>query len=200
MARMNKITRTVIEELDEENAKPGTKGLILVMGKKEKPPFGVEDLMIKLARRAGEQKEGQESTEALKSLMEGKKKFEELGLDMNLMLSMKSLPIEPNMLPDLIKGFSKEVDQQIDWCMAIPTESNIKYGMKKMIDAGLKKEKIGFAKRVALFPILAVAQHKAVGELKKARQLVLYQYMVDQQERLTAKQKEDMKKSYENRL
>jgi len=121
-------------------------------------------------------------------------------LDMNLVLSISPLPIEPNMLHDLIEGFPQDVDRQIDWCMAIPTESNIKYGMKKMLDAGLKKEKIGIVKRVAMLPLLAFAEHKAVGALKKARQLVLYQYMVDKQEHLTEKQKEDMKKDYENRL
>ena len=126
--------------------------------------------------------------------------MEELGLDMNLILSMKPLPIEPNMLPDLIKRFPKDVDQQIDWCMAIPTESNMKYGMKKMLDAAMKKEKIGTVKRIALFPILAIAENKAIGELKKARRLALYQYMVDQQEHLTDEQKENMKKAYEDRL
>ena len=136
----------------------------------------------------------------LESLEESKKKMEELGLDMNLLLSIMPLPIEPNMLPDLIKGFPKDVERQIDWCMAIPTESNMKYGMKKMLDAAMKKEKIGTAKRIALFPILAIAERKAIGELKKARQLAFYQYFVDKQEHLTDKQKEDMKKVYEDRL
>ena len=200
VAKMDRIVRTVIKELEKENVKPGTKGLILVMGKKEKPPFEVEKLLTMTVRERSKTKEGEDAQKDQESLEEGKKKFEELGLDMNLMLSMKSLPIEPNMLPDLIKGFPKDVDRQIDWCMAVPTESNMKYGMKKMLDAAMKKEKIGIAKRVALFPILAIAERKAVGELKKARQLVFYQYMVDQQEHLTDKQKEEMQKAYEDRL
>jgi hypothetical protein len=104
------------------------------------------------------------------------------------------------MLPDLIKGFPKNVERQIDWCMAIPTESNIKYGMKKLIDAAIKKEKVGFVKRAAVFPILAIVEHKAVSEIKKARRIALLQYIVDQNEDLTDKQKEDLKKSYEDRL
>jgi hypothetical protein len=200
VASMNKIVRTVVKELDQENVKMAGKGLILVMGKKEKPPFEVEKLLTMVARKESEKKKGQDAQKDQESLEESKKQMKELGLDINLILSITPLPIEPNMLPDLIRGFPKEVDRQIDWCMVIPTESNIKYGMKKMLDAGLKKEKIGIAKRVALFPILAIAERKAVGELKKARQLVLYQYFLDQQDHLTEQQKEAMKKAYEDRL
>ena len=196
---MDTIIRRVVKELEKENVKPGAKGLILVMGKKEEPPFEIEELLAMYAREESE-KEGQNVENALESLEDGKKEMEELGLDMNLLLSITPLPIEPNMLPDLIKGFPQDVDRQIDWCMAIPTESNIKYGMKKMFDAGLKKEKVGIVKRVALFPILAFAENKAIGELKKARQLGIYQFLVEKQDHLTKKQKEEKVKAYENRL
>ena len=43
-------------------------------------------------------------------------------------------------------------------------------------------------------------ENEAVKELKKARQLVLYEHFVDKQENLTDKQKKDMVKSYEERL
>jgi hypothetical protein len=152
-----------------------------------------------IARKKSE-KEGKEAQKHEESLEKGKKEMEELGLDMNLIPSITPLAIEPNMLPDLIKGFPKDVDRQIDWCVAIPTESSMKYGMKKMIDAGLKKEKMGTLKRVVLFPILAIAEHVAVGALRKARQQVLYECIVDQQEHLSDKQKESMKKAYEDRL
>ena len=61
--------------------------------------------------------------------------------------------------------------------------------MKKMLDAGLKKEKIGFAKRVALLPLLVIAENEAVKELKKNRHIVLYELFVEKQENLTDKQK-----------
>lgn len=198
--KMDKIVRMVIKELDKENVKPGKKGLILVMGKKEKPPFEVEELLAMLARKENKKKDGKDPQKALESLEDGKKQMEELGLDMNLLLSVTPLPIEPNMLPDLIKEFPRDADRQIDWCMAIPTESNIQYGMKKILNAGLKKEKVGIVKRVALFPILAFAENKAISELKKARQIGIYQFLVEKQDHLTKKQKEEKVKAYENRL
>lgn len=200
VAKMEKIVRKVREELDKEGVQTGGKGLVFVLGKKEKPPFEIQTLLARTTRNESEKKEEQYPQKAIEKLKEGKKKYEELGLDMNLMLSIMTLPIEPNILPDLIKGFPKDAGRQIDWCVVIPTESNIKYGMSKVLDAGLKKEKVGGVKKLALYPILAIAERKAVGEIKKGRQRIFYEYMVDIQEHLTDQQKEDMKKSYEERL
>ena len=198
--KMDKIVLNVLKELDKGGVKPGTKGLVLVMEKKEEPPFEAEELLAMFAQQQSEQEQGEDLEKALEALEDGKKEMEGLGLDMNFMLSIAPMPIEPDMLPHLIKGFPKDVDRQIDWCMAIPTENNIQYGMKKMINAGLKKEKVGIVEQVALFPFLAFAENKAVGELKKARQLVLYEFIVDKQEHLTKKQKEEKVKAYEERL
>jgi hypothetical protein len=57
--------------------------------------------------------------------------------------------------------------------------------MKKMLDAGMKKKKIGFVKRVAMLPLMAIAEHKAVGELKKARRTALLQLVQEKQKSLT---------------
>ena len=184
-AKINKIVESVVKELNRDNMKADTRGLILVMDTKEKPPFDVEDLLIRIAREEDKQKGDQESAKALKSLTEGKEKFEELGLDMNLLLSLAPMPVEPNILPDLNSAFPEDSDRLIDWCVTIPTERYIRAGMKKMLDAGMKKEKLGFATRVAMLPLLAIAEHKAVGELKKARRTALLQLVQEKQKSLT---------------
>ena len=61
VAKMDRIVRTVIKELEKENVKPGTKGLILVMGKKEKPPFEVEKLLTMTVRERSKTKEGEDA-------------------------------------------------------------------------------------------------------------------------------------------
>lgn len=199
-AKMDKIVLKVLNELDKEGVKPGANGLVFVMGKKEKPPFRAEALLAMIAQKQSEQEDGEDLEKVLEALEDGKKEMEELGLDMNCILSIAPMPIEPNMLPDLIKRFPNDVDRQIDWCMTIPTESNIKYGLKKMFAAGLKKEKVGIVEQVAFFPFLALAENKAINELKKARQLGIYQFIVEEQEHLTEKQKEEKVKAYEERL
>ena len=198
-AKINKIVLKVLKDLDGEGMMPGARGLVLVMDKKEEPPFEAEKLLTILARQQSE-KEGQNSKKALEALEDGKKEMEELGLDMNFILSIAPMPIEPNVLPELFKGFPKDVNQQIEWCMTIPTESNIQYGFKKVFKAGMKKEKVGIVKQVALFPILAFAENKAISELKKVRRLALYQCMVEKQDQLTDKQKQAKVKAYEEKL
>jgi hypothetical protein len=176
MAKVGKIVRKVINDLDEQSAKTAAKGLVLVIDRKETLPFQAENLLTMLARRQSE-KEGQDSKKALEALQDGKKEMEELGLEMNLLLSVAPMPIEPNLLPEVMKEFPKGVSQQIDWCITMPTDSNIKYGMKKMFAAGLKKEGV-----------------------KKARQLALFQFIIEQQDHLTDKQKQDKVRAYEERL
>ena len=190
-AQANKLIEAAVKELHASGVKTPRDGLVLVMDLKEKPPFSVEELLTKLALIQDQQKKTQESQEALKSLAEGKKKFEELGLDMNLLLSIAPMPIEPNILPDLVGEFPKDVDLQIGWCVTIPTESSIRYGMKKLLDAGMKKEKIGIVERVAMLPLLAFAENKAVGELKKGRGDALCQLMADKQKPSTDEHSQD---------
>ena len=190
-AQANKLIEAAIKQTQKDGVKEPKAGLVLVVDRDDKPPFGVEQLMIKLAQKQDQQKAGQEPQKALEAVAEGKKKFEELGLDMNLLLSITPMPIEPNMLPDLISGLPQDMNQTIAWCVAIPTEDNIRYGFKTLLDAGMKKEKIGFAKRVAMAPLLAIAEHKAIGELKKGRQDALCQLLAGKQIDFTGKQKQD---------
>ena len=200
VAKVDEIVEKVVKDLDTDGMTMPAKGLILVLGKKEEPPFEAEALLAMFAKKQSEQKDGEDLEKSLEALEDGKKEMEELGLDMNLLLTIAPMPIEPNMLPELIKGFPKDIDRQIEWCVTMPTESNIRYGMKKMLDAGLKKKKVGIVEQVALFPLLAFAENKAVSELKQARQSALYQYIIDKQDHLTKEQKEEKIKACEERL
>jgi len=190
-AQANKLIEAAVEELHANGQKPPKSGLVLVVDLKEEPPFSVEKFLTKLALQQDQQKKDQKSQEALKSLREGKRQFEELGLDLTLLLSIAPMPIEPNMLPDLVNGFPKDVELQIGWCATVPTDSNIRYGLKKMLDAAMKKEKIGTAKRLAMLPVLAFAESKAISELKKGRQDALNRLVAGKHKPLITEQKQD---------
>jgi hypothetical protein len=200
VAKVDEIVEKVVKDLDTVGMTMPAKGLVLVLGKKEESPFEAETLLAMFAKKQSEQKDGEDLEKSLEALDDGKKKMEELGLDMNLLLTIAPMPIEPNMLPELIKGFPKDIDRHIEWCVTMPTESNIRYGMKKMLSAGLKKKKVGVVEQVALFPLLAFAENKAVSELKQARQSALYQYIIDKQDHLTKEQKEEKVKTFQERL
>jgi len=198
--KANKIIDKVIKELDKDNLIMPGKGLVLIVDTKEKLPFELEKMMNIYTKKENHSRKKQDIEKAMEILKDGKKEFEEFGMDINLLFSITPFPIEPYILPELIEEFPEDVNSQVDWCVTIPTERYIKHGMRKLLDAGLKKEKIGLAKRVALFPLLAIAENKAINELKEARQLVLYELFIDKQKNLKDKQKEEMVKSYEKRL
>jgi len=198
---VNKIIGTIVKELDENSAEKTTttKGLILVTDTKEKPILDIQNI-IEVVQKAAKQQGSEESKKALKSVIEAKEKIEEQGMDMDMLLSIVPMPIEPNMLPEIVNEFPKELGQQIDFCIVVPTARNIKYGMKKIFAAAMKKKKIGLAEKLVLLPLMPFIEQKVVDGMKKGRQLALYQLLLDEREGLTEKQKEDKIKAYKRKL
>jgi len=196
---VNRLIGTVVKELDENSIKKTTMGLILVMDTKEKSLIDIQKI-IEVVREADKQQGSEETKKALKSAIEAKEKIEEQGMDMDLLLSIAPIPIEPNLLPEIVNEFGQELGQQIDFCVVIPTGRSIKYGMKKIFKVALKKKKIGLAERLVLLPLMPFIEHKVVDGMKKGRQLVLYELLLDKQKGLTEKQKEDKIKAYKRKL
>jgi len=189
--QIDKIIGAAVKEIRQKDANAPGQGLVIVMDLNHEPPFSTEQLLIKMAEKDADGKQEKKTQKAMKSLSEKKKELEELGLDMNLILSIAPMPIEPNMLPVLIKGFPQDADRRISWCMTIPTERNIRYGMKKFIEAGMRKEKVGVVARVAMFPLLAFVENKVIDELKNARQEILQQFLKEKQKPSTDEQEQD---------
>ena len=196
---VNKLVGAVVKELDENGKKKTTKGLILVMDKKEKPLLDLQK-MIEVVREADKHQESEESKNVLKSAVEIKNKIEDQGMDMGLLLSIVPIPIEPNLLPEIVSEFPKDLDQQIDFCVIVPTERNIRSGMKKIFEAAMKKRKIGLMERLVMLPLMPFIEQMVVDNMKKGRRLVLYELLLDQQKGLTEKQKEDKINAYKRRL
>jgi hypothetical protein len=197
--QVNRLFGTIVKELDENSIKKATTGLILVMDTKEKPLFRLQRI-IEVVRQADKQQQSDESKNALKSIIEAKDKIQEQGMDLDLLLSIAPIPIEPNLLPQILNEFPKDLAQQIDFCVIIPTARNIQNGMRKIIKAAIKKQKIGILERIVLLPLMPFIENKVVDAMKKARQLVLYHLLLDKQEGLSKKQKEDKVKAYKKKL
>jgi len=198
VAQVNRLLGTVVKELDENGIKTTT-GLILVMDTKEKPLFKLQKI-IEVVRQADKQQESEESKNALKSIIEAKEKIQEQGMDLDLLLSIVPIPIEPKLLPQIVDEFPEDLAQQIDFCVIFPTGRNIQNGMKKILKAAIKNKKIGIVERLVLLPLMPFIEHKVVDGMKKSRQLVLYQLLLDKQEGLTEKQKKDKIKAYKRKL
>jgi len=199
--QVNRLIGTVVKEMDGNNIKKTTtnKGLILVIDTKEKPIVKLQKL-IEVVHQAEKQQESKESKNTLKSIIETKENIEKLGMDMDLLLSIVPMPIEPNLLPEIVNEFPKDLNQQIDFCVIVPTERNIKYGMKRIFAAAMKKKKIGLLERLVLLPLMPFIENKIVDGMKKSQQLILYELLLNKQKDLTEKQKEDKINAYKKRL
>jgi hypothetical protein len=91
-------------------------------------------------------------------------------------------------------------DQQVGWCIIVPTDGCVKAGIKKIIDFGMKKEKVGLAKRLAIGALMPLIEHKAVEHVKKSWQAMLYQLLLDAEKDLPAEQKQQMHRAYKQKL
>jgi len=192
-AQVSKRIDKAIKELDKDNM------LALVTDIKEKPLVDLQKI-IEVLRQADKQQETEKSKKDLKSVIEAKENIEKEGMDMDMVMSIATIPIEPNLLPEIVNKFPENVDKQIDFCVFVPTSRNIKYGFKKIFDTAIIKKKIGIVERVALVPLMPFIEGKVVDGMKKSQQLVVYERLLEKQKHLTKKQREDKVKAYKKKL
>jgi len=194
-----KVLQTVVKDIRQAGVTNPTDGLILVMDSNEKAPIGFATL-IEAAKKTETKKEGGNSEDPVKALTEAKEKMDKEGLEMEVLLSLVPIPIGRAALPEILKEFPGDDNQQIGWCIIVPTEGCVKTGLKKIIDFGMKKEKVGLAKRLAIGALMPLIEHKAVEHVRKSWQAALYQLLLDAEKELPAEQKQEMLKAYKQKL
>jgi hypothetical protein len=190
-----KIVETVVKYLGEDGITKPARGLILVMDSGEKLPFEATRLIEALSRA-----ETRESQNVLGNIAEAKKQLEKEGLDVDILLSLVPIPIAPATLHEMTEEFPENVDQQIDYCVILPTDRCFNAGINKVIGAMLKKEKIGLMRRLAVHAVMRLMEQKVAKQAKNEQQAVLYQLILDIQKDLSKEQKEKMTKAYKQKL
>jgi len=200
-AQVNKRIEAAIKELDKDSTQKSTAitGLAMVTDIKEKPLVDLQKI-IDVLRQADKQRQTEKSKKDLKSVIEAKEGIEKEGMDMDMVMSIAPIPVEPNLLPEIVTKFPGDVDKQIDFCIFVPTGRNVKYGFKKILDAAIKQKKIGLAERLLLVPMMPFIEGKVVDAMKKSQQLVVYERLLEKQKHLTKKQREDKVKAYMKKL
>lgn len=196
---VEKVLATAVKDARQDGVTEPKAGLILVMDVKEKPPFEFTKL-IEVLRTREASTAGEKPADTLKSFAEAKEEMEKMGMDANVMLCLAPIPIEPAVLPDIVGEFPKGVEQQIGWCLIVPTDRSVKAGMKKMINAGMKKEKVGLAERLLVGAMMPIIEQKAVQQMNKTWQAVAYQLLVEGQEDLPEEQKQEKIRAYKQKL
>lgn len=194
-----KIIGAVMKDLKESGITKPSRGLILVVDSGEKPPFEATRLIEALST-SGTLNSGGGSQDILGGMAEAKKQLEKAGLDMNTLLSIMPIPIVPATLNEMAEEFPKNVDQQVDYCIILPTDRCFNAGINKMIGALLKKEKVGLMKRLAVHAAMRLMEKKVTKQSKNEQQAVLYQHLLHIQKDLPKEQKEKMTKAYRQKL
>ena len=200
-AQVSKRIEKAIQELDKDRIQKDDTiiGLALVTDVREKPLVDLQKI-IEALREENNQQQSEKSGKDLKSLIEAKEGIEKEGMDMDMVLSIAPVPIEPNLLPEIVDEFPEDVDEQINFCIFVPTGRNVKSGFRKIIDTAIKKKKIGLAERLLLLPMMPFIEGKVVDGMKKSQQLVVYERLLEKQKHLTKKQREDKVKAYKKKL
>jgi hypothetical protein len=170
-------------------------GLILVMDSKEKPPVELTAL-VEAVKKAEAQNEDEKAGDALKALAEVKDKMEKQGLGMDAVLSIAPIPIGRAALPEILKEFPQGLNRQVGWCIIVPTDRCVKGGIKKIIGVGMKKEKVGLAKRLMVGALMSLIEHEAAAQVGKTSQAMLYRLVLDAEENSFDEQKEQMHEAY----
>jgi len=200
-AAVNKRIEKAIQELEKDTMQKddAIKGLAIITDTKEKPLVDYQKI-IDVLQKVHEQRQSEKSKKDLESAIKAKKDIEKEGMDMDMVMSIAPVPIEPNQLPAIISQFPEDVDEQIDFCVFIPTGRNVKHGFKKMIDFTIKKKKIGIVERLALVPLMPFIEGKVIDGMKKSQQLVVYERLLEKQKHLSKEQREDKVKAYKKKL
>jgi len=197
---VRKVLATVREDATSDAPAATTSvGLILVADAKEPYPCEISRL-IEMIRRTDPNASGKESEDVRKAIADAQRQVEELGLDMSVMLSLTAISVAPGQLPEIADGFPPDMDRQIEWCAIVPTDRCLKASFKRMIEAAVKKEKPGLAKRAALAAMMPMIERKAVGMMKKGRQAALYEVLLKTRTDLSPQQRREKVAAYKERL
>ena len=189
----------VVKDVKRDGPAEPMAGLVLVIDVKEKFPFEIDGLLQAMGKVQA-QEPNEHSKDVVKALAQAKEELEKLGLDLETVLSIMPIPIKPAALRDIVREFPEDLGRQIAWCVVVPTAKCTKAGFKKIIDAGIKKEKPGLAERAAIAAMMPIIQRKVVSQMKKAQQALLYELLLEARTDLSAKQKTQKVAAYKQEL
>lgn len=196
--QIRKTFATVVKDLTREGV-AASAGLVLVMDTREKYPCEVAGL-LEAIKIIDPNAAAAESDSGLKDIAEAEKQVQELGLDMGTVLSLAPISIRPAILHEVVGQFPEDVDRQIGWCVILPTDRCFKAGLKKIIDAGIKKEKVGLAERAMLATMMPLIERKAVSMMRKERRATLYDMLLSTTQGMTREQKQERVNAYRQKL
>jgi hypothetical protein len=195
VAQMQEVLATVTKDAQEDGVTTPPAGLVLVLDTKEKYPCAIAGLIEALKKT-----DPNESREELKALEGAEKQSQELGLDPNELLSVMPIPIRVTVLHEVMADFPADANGQIAWCAIVPTDACARASFKKIMDAGIAKEKPGLLKRAAIATMRPMVEHMMATMTTSTRQAVLYGLFLQAQKDLSPEQRKAKVEAYQEKL
>jgi hypothetical protein len=193
--QVQEVLATVIEDMKTDGAVAVPPGLVLATDADEEYPCDPNRLADAVKKTDPNDSHG-----TLKAISAARKQSRDMGLDTATLLSAGPLPIPPSALHEIATAFPADVERQIGWCVIVPTDGCLKAGLKETMDAAMKKEKPGLAKRMMLRAAMPLVERQVMSMMKKGRQAALYGFLLQTQKDLSPEQRQAKIDAYKEKL
>jgi hypothetical protein len=193
--RVQELLATVMADVKQDAAEAPPAGLILVADIDEEYPCDPNKLT-----EAVKKTDPNDSRGTLKAVSAARKQAQDMGLAPETMLSVGPLPVPPAALREVVADVPMDVDRRIGWCVIVPTDECLKANFKKTMDAAMKKENPGLAKRMILRTMMPVVERQMMSMAKKARQAALYGFLLQTRNDLSPEQRQAKIDAYKEKL
>ncbi|HWL93973.1 MAG TPA: hypothetical protein VNT79_10600 [Phycisphaerae bacterium] len=152
------------------------RGLIIVNDRAD-PIFQADWRAIYIAsKRRAVELSGRADADAEKAWDEAmsEEKLADAGISRDLLLQMTPFALSSAEAREHLQLGPLVIDQ-VSWVAILPTRALLREAMRKTIDAGLKQEKVGLVRRMALAPMLAIFEPLMIDALSTMREVVIFE-------------------------
>jgi hypothetical protein len=195
--QMGELITAVVKDAGQDGQIVAVPGLILVMDSGENPPIDVRQL-FRIARDAGLPEAGQDMRLVSEAITRIREQVEG-GIDPNRMLGLAPLPFAPSLLPRLVKGLPPDADQEVGWCLVVPTDQCVRTTLEQTIESATARESLSPIRQL-MTTLSPMIERQAVEQMKKTRRALVYELLIHAQRDLSAEQKKAKGAAYEEKL
>jgi hypothetical protein len=194
-----KVLRQVVEEARQDGVTKPAVGLIVVIDAREEFPLEIARL-TEILNDPNTRTDEDKSREILNSIKEARKLSDQAGTDMNSLVAVLPIPLRPVALPKVAKELPEGIEQEIAWCLLVPTDGYVRAGMRAVMEGMVKIDKMNWKERLLIGALTPLAQREAEKRVRKARQADVYQLLVEGQKDWSQELRKEKVNAYRQKL
>ncbi len=197
--QVQNLLEAAVADAAEDGAARPIPGLVLVMDRGEKPPIDVVQL-FRVAGATDLRNISEEDPVMSEAIAKAREQVEEEGIDPNHVLAFVPLPFSPKLLSALLPGLPEDAPRRVGWCLALPTDECVRAGIEWKTNAAVRGDKPGSVKEFVTRTVVPAVQKRAVAQMRRTEQILMYKLLITAQQNLSAEQKKAKAAAYEKKL